>query len=150
MKVILLEDVKGVGKKGQMIDAADGHARNFLIPKKLAVEATAGHMHELEDKKKAVLRRQTSELESAQALAKTLSAATLKVPVKCGEKGKLFGSVTNKELAAVLSKQTGLEIDKKKVILEEPIKTIGEKQITVKLHSQVSARITVEIVRAED
>ena len=146
MKVILLEDIRGIGKKGQIIDASDGHARNYLIPRKLAIEATAHHLNEIEAKKKAEIHRQISELETAQALGKSLSQTKIEIPVKTGDNGKLFGSVTNKEIASALSAKTGLAIDKKKVILDEPIKSIGEKQVEVKLHPQVSARITVEIV----
>jgi len=149
MKVILLQDLRGIGKKGQIIDTTDGHARNYLIPRKLAVEATAHHLNEIEMKKKAELRRQNSELEAAQALGKSLSETSVQIAVKSGENGKLFGSVTNKDIASALSVKTGLAIDKKKVILDEPIKTIGEKYVEVKLHPQVSARITVDIVRLE-
>ncbi|MDR1560679.1 MAG: 50S ribosomal protein L9 [Clostridiales bacterium] len=149
MKVILLQELRGIGKKGQIIDTSDGHARNYLIPRNLAVEATAHHLNEIEAKKMAEQRRQTSELEAAQALGKSLSQAKIQISVKTGENGRLFGSVTNKEIASALSARTGLVIDKRKVILDEPIKTIGEKQVEVKLHPQVSARITVEIVRTE-
>jgi large subunit ribosomal protein L9 len=147
MKVIMLEDVKGVGKQGQIIEAADGHARNFLIPRKLAVEATKGNLKELESKKSSLLRRQQEELENAQRIAQTLSQTSIKVPVKTGEKGRLFGSVTSKELAEALSEATGLEIDKKMVQLDEPVKQLGEKQATVRLHPQVTAKVTVDIVR---
>ena len=148
MKVILLQEIRGIGKKGQIIDTSDGHARNYLIPRKLAVEATAHTLNEIEAKKKAEQHRQLSELEAAQALGKSLSQTKIEIQVKTGENGKLFGSVTNKEIASALSAKTGLTVDKKKVILDEPIKTTGEKQVEVKLHPQVSARITVEIVPA--
>jgi large subunit ribosomal protein L9 len=150
MKVILLEDVKGVGKKGQIINAADGHARNFLIPKKFAVEATAAQLKELDAKKSSQLHRQQEELENAQKIAQSLSETSIKVPVKTGSKGKLFGSVTSKELATALSEKTGLEIDKKMVLLDEPIRQVGEKQVSVKLHPQVTAKVTVDIVRIEE
>ena len=150
MKVILLQDLRGIGKKGQVIDTTDGHARNYLIPRKLAVEATVHHINEIEAKKKAELHRQTSELEAAQALGKSLSQAKIEIAVKTGDNGKLFGSVTNKEIASALSAKTGLAIDKKKVILDEPIKTLSEKQVEIKLHPQVSARITVKIVPLTD
>ncbi|MDR2649600.1 MAG: 50S ribosomal protein L9 [Clostridiales bacterium] len=150
MKVILLQELRGIGKKGQIIETSDGHARNYLIPRKLAIEATAHHINEIDAKRQAEQRRQTSELESAQALGKSLSQAKVRIAVKTGENGRLFGSVTNKEIASVLSAKTGLAIDKKKVILDEPIKTIGEKQVEVKLHAQVSARITVEIMRLDE
>jgi len=146
MKVILLQDIRGIGKTGQIIDTTDGHARNYLIPRKLAVEATAHHLNEIEARKKAELHRQTSELEAAQALGKSLASTVIEIPVKTGENGRLFGSVTNKEIASALSAKTGLAIDKKKIVMDEPIKTIGEKQVEVRLHSQVSARITVSVV----
>ncbi|MDR3239215.1 MAG: 50S ribosomal protein L9 [Clostridiales bacterium] len=150
MKVILLEDVKGTGKKGAVIEASEGHARNYLIPKKLAVEATPAHLNEIENKKKAALHKEMAELEAAQALAQKLSASKVRLEAKIGENGKLFGSITSKEIAAALSARTGLDIDKKKVLLDEPIKMIGEKQIEIKLHPQVTAKAVVEIVRREE
>ena len=146
----MLQDLRGIGKKGQIIDTTDGHARNYLIPRKLAVEATAHHLNEIETKKKAEIHRQASELEAATALGKSLSQTKVQIAVKTGDNGKLFGSVTNKEIASALSIKTGLTIDKKKVILDEPIKTIGEKQVEVKLHPQISAKIIVEVVRSTD
>ena len=150
MKVILLQDLRGIGKKGQIIDTSDGHARNYLIPRKLAVEATAHHLNEFDARKKAELHRQTSELETAQALGKSLSQTKVQVGVKTGENGRLFGSVTSKEIASALSLKTGLVFDKKKIVLDEPIKSIGEKQIEVKLHPNVTTRITVEIVPSNE
>ena len=146
MKVILLEDVKNVGKKGQMVNASDGYAKNFLLPKKLAVEATKSNLNDLELKKKAEDKKARQELEEAQALAEKLKELKVKIPVKIGEGGKLFGSVTNKEIAAAMEQVSGIKIDKKKVILNDAVKMIGTKTVTVKLHPKVSAEVTVEIV----
>lgn len=146
MKVILLEDVKNVGKKGQLVNASDGYARNFLFPKKLALEATKSNMNDLELKKKAEEKKNQQELEEAKELAKQMEAKEVIVSVKTGENGKTFGSVTNKEIAEALEKQTGLKIDKKKIVLEEPIKMVGSKTVIVKIHSQVNAEVSVKIV----
>ncbi|MDR1914199.1 MAG: 50S ribosomal protein L9 [Clostridiales bacterium] len=145
MKVILLADVKGVGKRDQIIETSDGHARNFLIPKKLAVEATPAYLRDIEAKKKAESRRKIADMETAQELSRTLSDTVIEISVKAGVNGKLFGAVTSKEIASVLSSKTGLIIDRKKILLNEPIKTIGEKQIEVKLHPQVTTKIVVNI-----
>lgn len=146
MKVILLEDVKSVGKKGQLINASEGYAKNFLLPKKLAVEATKANINELELKKRAEDKRKQEEYETAVQLSKQLEEKTVIISVKTGENGKLFGSVTNKEVAEELVKQTGLEIDKKKVSIGDPIKMVGERTATVKLHPKVTAEVTVKIV----
>lgn len=146
MKVILLEDIKGVGKKGQLLNASDGHARNYLIPKKLAVEATKGNLNELEKKEKSELAKKQKEKEEAIELGKQLEQKPIKIHVKTGENGKLFGSVTNKEIAQALEEQTGIKIDKKKIILEETIKNIGTKTIEVKLHPNVTSKLNVEII----
>lgn len=149
MKVILLEDVKNVGKKGALINASDGYAKNFLLPKKLAMEATKGNINELELKKRAEEKKKQQELEDAKILAEKLSKHEVVISVKTGENGKLFGSVTNKEIAEAFEKQTGIAIDKKKVVLEEPFKMVGTRTVTVKIHPQVSAEITVKIVEAK-
>lgn len=146
MKMILLEDVKGVGKKGQVINASDGYAKNFLIPKKLAVEATKSNLNELELKEKAEQKRRAQELEEAKELGKKLESLRVKVGVKTGENGRLFGSVTNKEIAACLEEQTGFGIDKKKIVVDTPFKNVGPGTVTVKLHPQVSATLNVDIV----
>lgn len=146
MKVILLEDVKSVGKKGQVVNASEGYAKNFLFPKKLAVEANNSNMNELNLKNKAEERRKAQELEDAKALAEKLEKIVVKIPVKTGEGGKLFGSVTNKEIAAAIEKNEGLKVDKKKIVLNDQIKNIGKKTVQVKLHAKVTADLTVEIV----
>ena len=145
MKVILLEDIKGVGKKGDLLDASDGHARNFLLPRKLAVEATKANLHELETKRKAQEHRKELELEAAKELAANIEAQPITIKVKIGENGKLFGSVTNKEIAEELNVHRGLDVDKKKITLPEPIKTSGEKTAEVKLHAKVTAKLTINI-----
>jgi large subunit ribosomal protein L9 len=146
MKVILLQDVKGSGKKGQTINASDGFAANFLIPRKLAVEATEGNVNTLKQQKKADDRKKADELANAQAIAKKLESITVKVSVKTGDNGKLFGSVTNKEIAQAMEEQSGMKIDKKKVVLDEPIKMTGEKTVDVKVHPQVTAKVKVAII----
>ena len=144
MKVILLEDIKGTGKKGQVIDASDGHARNFLLPRKLAVEATKANMAQLEAKQKKVDQKLQEEIEAAQALATKLRETNIKIPVKVGD-GKIYGSVSNKELAEGLQKQAGISIDRKKIVLE-PVKTLGEHKATVKLHAKVHVPLAFELV----
>ena len=148
MKVILMEDVKNVGKKGELVKASDGYAKNFLFPKKLAVEATKSNLNDFELKQKAEAKRKKEELEQAQNMAKELENKTVTVKVKTGENGKLFGSVTNKEVAEEIVKQTGMEIDKKKVSIGDPIKMVGERTAVIKLHPKVSAEITIKIVEA--
>jgi len=146
MRVILLQDVKGSGKKGQTINASDGFAANFLIPRKLAVEATEGNMNTLSQQKKAEDRKKAEELEAAKAAAAKLEATVVKITVKTGDNGKLFGSVTSKEIAQAMEEQNGFKIDKKKIVLDEPIKMTGEKTIEIKIHPQVSAKVKVAIV----
>ncbi|MDD5945098.1 MAG: 50S ribosomal protein L9 [Clostridia bacterium] len=145
MKLILLEDVKGVGKKGDVINKSDGYALNFLIPKKLAVEATKSNINDLELKKKSEEKRQKEELEEAKRLGDELKDKVVKVSVKAGENGKVFGSVTNKEIAAALLQQTGIDIDKKKISFGEPIKMVGRRIVKIKLHPKVTIEMAVEI-----
>lgn len=145
MKLILLEDVKGVGKKGDIVNKNDGYAINFLIPKKLAVEATNANLNDLELKKKSEAKRKKEELEEAQRLGAELNDKVVKVKVKAGENGKVFGSVTNKEIASALLEQTGIDIDKKKISFDDPIKMVGRRIVKVKLHPQVTIELTVEI-----
>ena len=144
MKVILLTDIKGVGKKDQTINASDGYAKNFLIPKKFAVEATPANVKKLEKQKADEAAQAQAELEAAQALAAELEAQPITINVKTGGNGKLFGAVTNKEISAELKAQRNIDVDKKKIIAE-PIKTLGEEEVSVKLHTNVTARIKVII-----
>ena len=144
MKVILLQDVKGTGKKGQTIEASDGHARNFLIPRKLAVEATKGNMAQLEGQQRKAASKLQQEIEDAQALAAKIREAEIKIPVKVGEGGKMFGSISNKEIAEALQKQ-GILVDKKRIVVQ-PIKTTGEHTANIKLHPQVNAPLKIEVI----
>lgn len=145
MKIILLADVKGVGKKGETINANDGYARNFLLPKKLGVEATNANINTLNLQKKAEEKRKAEELAAAKELAAKLESVTVIVSVKTGENGRVFGSVTNKEIAAAIEKQFGLKIDKKKIVVADQIKMVGERHVDVKLHPSVTAELKVKI-----
>ena len=145
MKVILLQDVKSVGKKGDMVNVSEGYAKNFLIPRKLGVEATNTNLNDLKLRKQSEEKRKAEELQAAKDLKAVLEGKKVLVKVKAGENGKLFGSVTSKEIAEALEEQTGLKVDKKKMVLEDQIKTTGERKIPVKLHPQVTAELLVEI-----
>lgn len=148
MKVILLADVKGVGKKGQEINASDGYARNFLIPKKLGMEINASNLNDIKLKKQAEEQKRAEELEAAQKLKELLESKEVKVSVKTGENGKLFGSVTNKEIAQAIEEVCNVKIDKKKVVLDEQIKMVGSRTVPVKLHQKVTAEVKVIIAEA--
>lgn len=148
MKLILLQDVKSVGKKGDLINASEGYAKNFLLPKKLAVEATKSNLNDYELKQKADAKRKQEELEKAREIAKALEDKVVTVKVKTGGNGKLFGSVTNKEVAEAIVEQTKLDIDKKKVSIGDPIKMVGERTAVVKLHPKVTAKVKIKIIEA--
>lgn len=148
MKMILLQDVKSVGKKGDLVNVSEGYAKNFLLPKKYAVEATKANLNDYELKQKAEAKRKQEELEEAQATAKALEDKEVVIKVKTGENGKLFGSVTNKEVAEAIVDQTKLKIDKKKVSIGDPIKMLGERTAVVKLHPKVTAEVKIKIVEA--
>ena len=143
MKVILLEDVKNVGKKGQIINAKDGYAINFLFPKNLAIEATDVNLKNLENAKKRKEDKEKKILEEAKVLEEQLMQKTIVIKTKTGENGKLFGSITTKEIADILEKEHGISIDKKKYDLEEPIKSVGEYYVKIKLHPTVNAKLKV-------
>jgi len=144
MKVILLEDVKGTGKKGQVVEASDGHARNFLIPRKLAAEATKANMAQLEAKQKKADMQLQSDIEAAQELANKLRETKVKIPVKVGD-GKIYGSISNKEVAEALQTQFSISIDRKKIVMDT-VKTLGEHKATIKLHAKVHMSLTFELV----
>ena len=146
MKVILIEDVKSLGKKGQIVEINDGYARNFVLPKKLGIEATAQNLNDLKLANKRAEKEAAEELAAAKELAKKVEESTVTVSMKTGEGGKTFGTISTKEVAEAAKKQLGLEIDKKKMKLDEPIKTLGSHIITVKLHKEVSAKLTVKVV----
>lgn len=148
MKVILLEDVKALGKKGEVVNVSDGYARNFILPKKLGLEANQKNMNELKLKKAHEEKLAEARYEEAKALAEKLGAGEITLKVKTGEGGKIFGSVSSKEIAAEAANQLGLEIDKKKVQLGEPIKTLGAHTVSVKLHPKVAAQLKVRVEEA--
>ncbi len=148
MKVILLEDIKGVGKKDQIINASDGYARNFLFAKNKALEATPNNLRQLEHKQKAEEAKKAEEYEKAKELGKKLDEISVTVAVKTGNNGKLFGAVTNKEISAALKEQHNLDIDKKKIVINDTIRAVGERTVDVKLHSKVTAKLTVKITEA--
>ena len=146
MKVILLDNIKGVGKKDDVINASDGYARNFLFPKKLAVEANAENMSKLNNKKEAANYKKDVEKQNAEELAKKIKGIMLKIRVKAGENGKIFGGVTAKEISENLKEQYNILIDKKKIELKDTIKTLGEFNITIKLFEGVIANLKVEVI----
>ena len=144
MKVILTQDVKGKGKKGQMIEVSDGYARNFMLPKKLAIEATADAINTMKMNDKATQERIAREKAAALEISKKLRAMTLVVKAKGGGAGRLFGAVTNAEIAAALEKQ-GIKLDKRKIVLNETIKNVGTYTATCKLGYEINAPLTVKI-----
>ena len=146
MKVILKQDVKGVGKKDQVINAADGYARNFLFPKGLAVPADTGNMNNLQAKKDSNAFRKGEELKEAKEIAEKLKNITIKIKIKAGENGKLFGGVTAKEIAEALKKDHNIEVDKKKVMLKETIKVAGVTKVDIKLYEGVIAPVSIMII----
>lgn len=148
MKVILTQDVKKVGKKGELLEVKDGYARNALFPKGLAVEANAVNLNQRKLEQKSEDKRKQQELDDAQAVANTINDKEVKLTVKVGEGGKVFGSVTSKEIAEALQKEYGVKIDKKKIQLKEAIKGLGEQKVSIKLHPSVTATISVLVVGA--
>ena len=146
MKVILLQDVPKVGKKDQVLEAKEGYARNYLFPKKLAVEATPANMKELQRQEKIRAEKAAELKAEAVALGEKLKNTTVTIQTKCGDGGKLFGAVTNKEIAEQLEKSTGIKIDKRKINLEENIKTLGTYRPLVKLHPDVHVELAVKII----
>ena len=147
MKVILLQDVKGKGKKGQMIEVSDGYARNFMLPKKLAIEATPDAINTMRMNDKATQERIAREKAEALEVSKKLRAMTLTVTAKGGGQGRLFGAVTNAEIAAALEKQ-GVKLDKRKIVMGETIKNVGTYTVTCKLGYEINAPLTVKIEEA--
>ena len=145
MKLILLEDVKKLGKKGEIVDVSDGYARNMLIPKNLGIEATAGNLNTLKLKKAHEEKVAAENLAAAKELQGKLEGAKVKICIKAGENGKVFGSVSAKEIADAVKDQLALEVDRKKIVMDGSIKSLGETKVKVKLHPQVSANLTVEV-----
>ena len=144
MKVILLQDVKSLGKKGEIVNVNDGYARNFILPKKLGVEATGKNLNDLKLQKNNEKKVAQEQLEAAKALAAKLAEGGVSLAIKVGEGGRAFGSVSSKEIAAAVKEQMGLELDKKKISLKEPIKSLGTHIVTVKLHPEVAAELKAD------
>ena len=145
MKVILLKDIKSVGKKGEVINASDGYARNFLFPKKLAEEANDNNLHILNQKNENDRKKKLAEIEAAQKQAEELKGKTIEIVVKAGESGRLFGAITTKDISDAIKKQFNKDIDKKK-ITAEAIKNLGTYDVEVKLYAEVSTKMTVAVI----
>ena len=148
MKVILLQDVKGKGKKGQMLEVSDGYARNYMLPRKIAIEATADAVNTMRMNDKATQERIAKEKAEALEVSKKLRELTVVVTAKGGGSGRLFGSITNAEVAEALEKKTGIKLDKRKIVLNETIKTVGNYTATCKLGYEITAPLTVKIEEA--
>ncbi|MCD8083281.1 MAG: 50S ribosomal protein L9 [Clostridiales bacterium] len=148
MEIVLLQDVKSLGKKGQVVKVNDGYARNFILPKKLGVEATAKNLNDLKLQKANAEKVAAEQLAAAKALAAEIEAKSVSLTMKAGEGGRAFGSISGKEIAEAVSKQLGLEIDKKKLVLPEPIRTFGTHEVPIKLHREVTAKLAVKVTEA--
>ena len=148
MEVVLLEDVKALGKKGQIVKVNDGYARNFILPKKLGVEATPKNLNDLKLQKANAAKVAAEQLAAARELAEKLADLSVTVSIKAGEGGRAFGSVSGKEIAQAAKEQLNMEIDKKKLVLPEPLKTFGTHQVSIKLHKDVTGTLAVKVVEA--
>ena len=146
MEVVLLEDVKALGKKGQIVKVSDGYGRNFILTKKLGIEATPKNLNDLKLQNQHADKVAAENLANAKELAKTVEQQKVVIKIKAGEGGKIFGSVSTKEIAQATKEQTGLELDKKKMHLPDGIKALGTYEVPVKLHPQVTAKLTVQVV----
>lgn len=145
MKIILLQDVKTLGKKGDIIEANDGYARNYILPKKIGVEANSKNLNDLKLQKSNEAKVAQEQLDAAKQLAKDLEAKEVVVKMKAGEGGKAFGSISSKEIATAFKEQCGVEIDKKKIQIEEPLKNFGVYKVNIKLHPKVTGVLTVKV-----
>ena len=148
MKVILLQDVKALGKKGETVEVSDGYARNCILPKKLGVEANAKNLNDLKLQKAHEDKVAKEQLEAAKAFARKMEDMEVVVSIKSGKDGRTFGSISSKEIATAFKEQHGLEIDKKKIILDEPIRTVGTTIVSVRLHREVTAKLNVRVREA--
>ena len=145
MKVILLQDVKSLGKKGEIVEVNPGYARNFVLPKKLGVEATPKNLNDLKLKNQNDAKVAAENLADAKALAEKIGAASVTAEMKMGEGGKAFGSISSKEIAELVKKQLNLDIDKKKIVVKDPIKALGSYRVPIKLHPEVTAELLVNV-----
>ena len=148
MRIILLQDEKKLGKKGDIIEASEGYARNYILPKKIGVEATSKNMNDLKLQKANEEKKAQEQLEAARKLAEVLAQKQVVVKIKAGEGGRAFGSVSSKEIAAAFQEQHSIEIDKKKIVLPEALKNFGSYEVAVKLHPKVTAKTTVKVAEA--
>lgn len=148
MKVILLQDVKALGKKGQTVEVSDGYARNFILPKKLGIEANAKNINDLKLQKAHEEKVAKEQLEEAKELAAKIEGFEVELSIKSGKDGRTFGSVSTKEIAQAFKEQHGIEIDKKKISLDEPIRTVGTSIVSIKLHREVTAKLNVRVREA--
>ena len=148
MDIVLLEDVKALGKKGQVVKVNDGYARNFILPKKLGVEATPKNLNELKLQKANAEKVAAQQLAEAKALAEQLEKLSVTVSMKAGEGGRAFGSVSGKEISKAIKDQLKMDIDKKKFILPDPLKTFGTHEVSIRLHKDVTAKLAVKVVEA--
>ena len=146
MKVVLRQDVDGLGKKGEILQVADGYARNFLIPKGRAIEATAGVRAQADAMRRARDARDAREREAAEAVARSLVPVVIRIPARAGADGRLFGSVTTADVADAVVEQTGVELDRRRLRLDDPIRALGAHEVTVRLHGEVEFRLNVEVV----
>lgn len=146
MKVILLEDVKSLGKKGEVVNVSDGYARNLILPKKLGIEANSKNMNDLKLQNRHAEKLAQENLEAAQALAAEIEGKQVQISIKAGEGGKIFGSVSTKEIAEAAKEQLGLELDKKKMQLPEALKSLGVHEVSIRLHPKVTATLKVKVV----
>ena len=145
MKVILLQDVKSLGKKDAIVEVSDGYGRNYLIPKGLATEASKGNINDINNKKEAEKVRKAKEEANAKQIASEINGKTYVLKAKTGDSGKLFGAISNRDVAEVVSAQAGIELDKKKVELKEPIKNVGLYEVEAKIYTGVSAKFNVKV-----
>jgi large subunit ribosomal protein L9 len=150
VQVILLEDVKALGKKGSVVKVTDGYAKNFLFPKKLALEATEGNVRNQQHKAEVASTKHAREVEAARESGRVLQAARVEVRAHAGDKGKLYGAVTNHDVADVIGKILGEAFDKRKIVLKDPIKTLGTFAVKVKLHTEVSVNIDIHVVASPE
>ena len=148
MEVVLLEDVKALGKKGQIVKVNDGYARNFILPKKLGIEATSKNLNDLKLQKANADKIAAEQLQAAKDLAADLAEKSITLSIKAGEGGKAFGSVSSKEITKAIQDQLGMEIDKKKLVLPEPLKTFGTHEVPIKLHRDVTGKLPVKVVES--
>ena len=148
MEIVLLQDVKALGKKGEIVKVNDGYARNFILPKKLGVEATTKNLNDLKLQKANEAKVAAEQLAAAKELAAQIEKSSVTLSIKAGEGGRTFGSVSTKEIEKAVSDQLGLTIEKKKMVLTDPIRTIGTHEVPVKLHKDVTAKLTVKVTQA--